>query len=157
MALTPEHDAKQDVSAASAYLGGFVKTGGRAIPQHRYYDENSTEAQFCRAALARVLRDDRPLDRQLRDMLATMFDPAPEAGSLWSERVLRAGFRKKPKDHFANTHMAWFVWERRKAEATTESAIKEAMVQFNVSRERMYALWGVYKPKFESVWGPLGS
>jgi hypothetical protein len=155
--LTPEEEAKQDVLAAMAYLGGFTKTGGRGIPQKRYYAEKSTEAQFCRAALARVLRANRPLDRQLRDMLATMFDPSPEARSVWSERVLRAAFRKKPKDDVANTHMAWFVWERRKAGATTESAIREAMAQFNVSRERMYQLWGVYRPQFELVEGPLGS
>jgi hypothetical protein len=155
--LNSEEQANQDAMAAMAYLGGFVNKGGRGIPQQRYYNEKSTEAQFCRAALARILRANRPLDQQLCDMLATMFDPSPEAGSLWSERVLRAGFRKKPKDHFANSHMAWFVWERRKAGATTESAIKEAMAQFNVSRERMYKLWGIYRAKFEVVWGPLGS
>jgi hypothetical protein len=155
--LTSEEEANQDVLAAMAYLGGFINKGGRGIPQQRYYDEKSTEARFCRAALARVLRANRPLDQQLRDMLATMFDPSPETGSAWSERVLRTGFRKKPKDHFANTHMAWFVWERRKGGATTESAIREAMAQFNVSRERMYDLWGIYKPKFELVWGQLSS
>jgi hypothetical protein len=155
--LTSEEEAKQDVMAAMAYLGGFLHEGGRGIPQKRYYDEKSTEAQFCRAALTRVLRANRPLDQQLREILATMFDPSPGAWSPWSERVLRAGFRKKPKDHLANSHMAQFVWDRRRAGVPTESAISEAMAKFNVSRERMYQLWRNYRPHFEMVWGPLGS
>ncbi len=99
-------DYKQDTAAGMAYLGGISEKDMRGIPRHRYYPEGSAVAEYCRAALARVLRSDRPLDRQLRDILATMFDPSPKIGSAWSERILRAGFRKKPKDHMANTHMA---------------------------------------------------
>jgi hypothetical protein len=88
-------------------------------------------------------------------MLAAMFDPEPPPAGLWSERFLRPVFRKRPRDHMANTHQAWFVWERVKAGAKVETAILQAMDKFGVSRERMYDLWKIYKTKFEAVWGPL--
>ena len=150
-------DLKQDTSCAMAYLGGFHEKDKRGIPRQRFYSEASAEASFCRAALARVLRSERPLDRQLREMLATMFEPNPEIGSLWSERKLCVRRRKKPKDHMANTHMAWFVWERVRAGTNVERAIDQAMDQFNVSRERMYDLWKAYKSQFAMIWGPIDS
>jgi hypothetical protein len=135
-----------------AYLGGFIETDGQGIPRKRYYAEKSSEGQFCRAALARVLRSNRPLDQQLRDMLAAMFDPSPEAGSVRSERVLLTYFRKKPKDHIADTHKALFVWERLKA-GTVNAAVEEAAAHFEDEREYIYRLWKVYKPKFERYTG----
>jgi hypothetical protein len=51
--------------------------------------------------------------------------------------------------------MSWFVWQRAAKEEGVESAIKEAMEVFDVSRERMYDLWKTYKPLFEAIYGPL--
>ena len=154
-------DFEQDVLASIAYLGGFSSKDERGISRKRYYSEGSTEARFCRAALARVLSSNRPLHHQLRDMLATMFDPSPKIESPWSERKLSVGFRKKPKDHGTNTQIAWFVWERVKAGANPESAVEEAMDHFrhpsrdDMSRRRIYKLWSTYKPKFELIFGPI--
>jgi hypothetical protein len=92
------------------------------------------------------------LDRQLRDMLADMFDPTERLESPWGSRKLTARFRDpvRPRDSDANTHMAWFVWQRAN-EAGAESAILEAIEAFKVSRKRMYDLWRVYKPLFEAI------
>ena len=149
-------DFEEDTRLGYAYLGGYLSTDKRGIPRKRYHHEKSEASDLCRAALARVLRSDRPLDRQLRDMLADMFEPTVRLESPWCERRLKAGFRAptKPRDPNANTHMAWFVWERA-AEVGVEAAIQKAMAKFNVSRERMYDLWKVYKPLFEAIWGPL--
>ena len=68
-------DFEQDTRAGRAYLGGYLETDKRGIPRHRYYPERSDDLNYCRAALARVLRSDRPVDRQMRDMLADLLEP----------------------------------------------------------------------------------
>ena len=149
-------DFEQDTRAGCIYLGGYLKTDKRGIPRHSYYPERSDDSNYCRAALARVLRSDRPVDRQLRDMLADLFEPIEPLKSAWGSRKLTAGFRSpvKPRDDHANTHMAWFVWKRVANGAGAESAILEAIEAFKVSRKRMYDLWRVYKPLFEAIEAP---
>jgi hypothetical protein len=150
-------DFEQDTRAGWAYLGGYLKTDKRGIPRHRYYPERSDDSNHCRAALARVLRSDRPVDRQLRDMLADLFEPIEPIKSPWGSRKLTAGFRNpvKPRDDHANTHTAWFVRKRKSEGVGVETAIQEAIDIFGVTRERMYDLLKAYKPGFEAVWGPI--
>jgi hypothetical protein len=149
-------DFEQDSRQGQVYLGGYLTFDKRGIPRHRYYPERSDDSNYCRAALARVLRSDRPVDRQLRDMLADLFEPIEPLKSPWGSRKLTAGFRNpvKPRDAHANTHMAWFVWQRVANGAGAESAILEAIEAFKVSRKRMYDLWRVYKPLFEAIEAP---
>jgi hypothetical protein len=150
-------DFEQDTRAGRVYLGGYLETNKRGIPRHRYYPERSDDSNYCRAALARVLRSDRPVDRQLRDMLADLFEPIEPLKSPWGSRKLTAGFRNpvRPRDDNANTHMAWFVWKRASEEVGVEGAIQEAMDTFDVPRERMYDLWKAYKRLFEAIEGPM--
>jgi hypothetical protein len=150
-------DFEQDTRSGRAYLGGYLETDKRGIPRHRYYPERSDDSDYCRAALARVLRSDRPVDRQLRDMLADLFEPIETLKSPWGSRKLTAGFRNavKPRDTHANTHMAWFVWKRASEGVGVEGAIREAVDTFDVTRERMYDLWKAYKPRFEAIEGPI--
>jgi hypothetical protein len=150
-------DFEQDSRQGQVYLGGYLTFDKRGIPRHRYYPERSDDSNYCRAALARVLRSDRPVDRQLRDMLADLFEPIEPLKSPWGSRKLTAGFRNpvKPRDATANTHMAWFVWKRVSGRVGVEGAIQEAMNTFKVTRERMYDLWKVYKPLFEAIEGPI--
>ena len=86
-----------------------------------------------------------------------MFEPVERRESPWGSRKLTAGNRNpaRPRDANVNTHMAWFVWKRASEGAGVEGAIQEAVVTFNVSRERMYDLWKAYKPLFEAIWGPM--
>ena len=151
-------DFEQDSRQGRVYLGGYLTFDKRGIPRHRYYPERSDDSNYCRAALARVLRSDRPVDRQLRDMLADLFEPIEPLKSPWGSRKLTAGFRNpvRPRDHDANSHMAWFIWQRAVANGgKVETAIKEAMTKFEFSRERMYELWMAYSPLFEAIEGPL--
>jgi hypothetical protein len=89
-------------------------------------------------------------------MLADMFDPTERLESPWGSRKLTARFRDplRPRDSDANTHMAWFVWQRYANGTGAESAILEAIEAFRVSRKRMYDLWRVYKPLFEAIEAP---
>ena len=90
-------------------------------------------------------------------MLANMFDPDPGEFAIRADRKLSISFRAKsrPRDDYANTHIAWFIWEKVKSGARVESAIRDAIGKFNISRERAYDLWGPYRRTFERIWGPL--
>lgn len=156
MALTPEEEAKQDVAAAMAYLGGIHEKDRHGVPRQRFCSDQSKEGLFCRAALARVLRSEGPLDRQLREMLADMFDTSPRPAGLWNRRVLKASTPKKQKDHIANTHKTWFVWERVKAGTGINEAVEEAASHFQEERGYIYRLWKIHKPIYEATWGPIG-
>ena len=157
--MSRDYDNYQDLLAAYSYLGGFTKHDKRGVPRQRYCKQDLREEKDCRAALARVLRSRDPLDHQLREMLAQLFEPDPGPETIWGIRKLTISFRanRRPRDHNANTHMAWFIWERVKSGANVESAIQEAMDQFEISRERAYDLWGPNRRVFEKVWGHLPS
>jgi hypothetical protein len=155
-----DDDFKNDVRSGYVYLAGFIEYDARGVPRRRFYKEGSKKSDQCRRALARVLRSENPLrkslPRQLREMLADMFEPE-EPGSIWGERKLTASNRanRRPRDHGANSHLTSFVWGRVKAGAGVDAAISEAIDKFGVSRERMYKLWAEFRPIYEKVWGPL--
>jgi hypothetical protein len=150
-------DFEEDTRLGYVYLAGFVSTDERGIPRKRYYPPRSKDSNVCRAALARVLRSDRPLDRQLRDMLADMFEPQEDPYRPFSSRELIAKSRSKHRhqDVFAISHMTRFMWERCRAGLSPEEAVKEAMDNFDISRVYAYRLWGRHKKIYEAVWGPL--
>jgi hypothetical protein len=142
---------------ALAYLGGYREIDKRGVPRKKSLKENSSDESDCRKALLRVLRSPAPLDREIREMLANMFDPDPGEFAIRADRKLSISFRAKsrPRDDYANTHIAWFIWEKVKSGARVESAIRDAIGKFNISRERAYDLWGPYRRTFERIWGPL--
>jgi len=90
-------------------------------------------------------------------MLADLFDPDPGELAIWADRKLTISFRakKRPRDDYANTHIAWFIWEKVKSGDRVESAILDAMGKFKISREWAFDLWGKYRRIFERIWGPL--
>jgi hypothetical protein len=151
------HDFEQDAQAARVYLGGYLTFDKRGVPRKRYDPEESEASDYCRAALARVLRSDRPLDRQLRDMLADMFEPQEDPYRPFSSRELIAKSRSKHRreDVFANNHITRFMWERCPADFSPEKAVKEAMDNFDISRVYAYRLWARHKKIYEAIWGPL--
>src|ERR1700724_319080 len=106
--MSKDDDNYQDLLAAYAYLGGFTKHDKRGVPRQRYWKQDSREEKDCRAAFARVLRSRGPLDHQLREMLAQLFDPDPGTETIWGIRKLTISFRanRRPRDHNANRHMA---------------------------------------------------
>jgi hypothetical protein len=155
--MTTDDDYRQDTLRAYAYLGGIHVADSHEVPRLTFLSEGSRDAKECRAALARVLRSHRPLDPQLRDMLADMFYPKrPDGTGLWSERVLKVVTLKKQKDDMANTHKALFVWERVKAGSGVNAAVEAAATHFDNEREYIYRLWKLYKPQFEAIYGPIG-
>ena len=147
------NDFDQDVSAGRVYLGGYIAEDEKGVPRQRDYKEGSENSNYCRAALARVLRSDKPLEGQLRKMLADMFEPMPGPTSPFSARILYAKNRssRRPKDHIARTHKVQFVRDLVDGGEGVESSILKAVAHFGVSREHMYDLWKDYRRLFAAI------
>jgi len=152
-------DDDRDLIEAMVFLGGFTEYDKRGVPRHRYYKPDSPQDKHCREALARVLRSSQPLGRQLRDMLASAIDPEPNPTTFpsWSARELVFKKRGKgaPPDPGAKNHIADFIWQEAKAGKGVEKAVEAAQDRFNLSREAVYDIWGLYRPVFEKIFGPL--
>jgi hypothetical protein len=72
--------AEDDLGMAYTLLGGYEVTHDGNLPETVYLDEHHDPARDseARMAIVRLLRAPGPLDRQLRDMLAGLFDPQPD-------------------------------------------------------------------------------
>ena len=66
-----------DLPLARALLDGLVKQDKRGRLRQQYLRADSPNEADARLALARLLRSDGELDRQLRKSLAELFDPKP--------------------------------------------------------------------------------
>jgi hypothetical protein len=143
--MSRDDDNYQDRLAAYAYLGGFMEYDKRGVPKTRYCTQDSREEKDCRAALARVLRSRDPLDHQLREMLAQLFEPDPGPETAWGIRKLTISFRanRRPRDHNANTHMAWFIWERVKSVQTSKAPFRRQWTNSKY-HERGHTTFGVH-------------
>jgi hypothetical protein len=94
--------------------------------------------------MARLLRSKTPLDRELRDRLAGLFDPDPP---VWEQRKIEIVFqgRGKPRDHVRNTQIAYHVWDQLDAGVKLAAAINSAVEEFEVSEELVKQIWGRYR------------
>ena len=88
-------DFEQDTRAGRAYLGGTSRLISEAFRVTATIRSDPTTSNYCRAALARVLRSDRPVDHQLRDMLADLFEPVEPLKTPWGSRKLTADFETR--------------------------------------------------------------
>ena len=89
----------QALILARVLLGGFLKEDKRGLPHKKYLIKNSTDEQEALATLASILRSRGPLDRDLRDMLAALFDPKAGTHPVVERKIVFAhrtkGRRKK--------------------------------------------------------------
>jgi Phage integrase family len=147
----PIMSAADDLTAAWALLAGYVVEikGARRL---KYFKRGGSHEARARKALARLLRSDGRLDRQLRGQLADLFDPPPSA-----QRRLVFEFRRRGKHHDAirNTQIAEHIRAERVAGKTYEAAIGSAVEGFSVSEDLAKKIWGRYGPVFEKIYGPL--
>jgi hypothetical protein len=143
-----------DVRLARLLLSGFVEQGSDGRLRSKYLQARTREELDARRAIARLLRGNGPLDRQLRDRLADLFDPSSAAGEPRKiELVNRA--RGRTNDPIANTQIAEAVWNTVVAGQTITKAIDAAVGQFSVSEDLVKKIWGRYRPVLARVYGPL--
>jgi hypothetical protein len=129
-----------DLERARLLLIGYVNEGkGRMRTRHLPEGEQADQA---RRAMARLLRSDRPLDRELREHLADLFDPPA-----WQQRKIVFKFlhRGKSIDHIANTQVVSHVQDELRARKRMRQAIKSAAEKFSISETRVKKVWSTYR------------
>ena len=143
-----------DLQLARMLLGGYCDQDRRGRLRSRYLKEGSQEEVDARRAIARLLRSNAPLDRQLRTGLAGLFDPGPPA---LDQRKITIVWRRRGRyiDHLSNTQIGEHIRAERIAGKAFDDAIESAVREFRVSEERAKQIWGKYRPLFEKVYGPL--
>jgi len=114
----------------------------------KYLDE-AVELE-ARAAIARLLRSEGPLDRQLRDSLARLFDPNPPA---WEQRKIRIEGRRPGEltDHIRNTQIAYYIWDEVERGKRVTAAVESAAEKFALSADRVWQIWSGYRPLLEWI------
>jgi hypothetical protein len=143
-AMGDENDP-QALILARVLLGGFLKEDKRGLHQKEYLKKNSG----CE-------RERALLDRDLRDMLAALFDPKPGTHPVVERKIVFAHRTKgRRKKHEANTAIAWHVWEEVKKGLTRTAAIESAVDRYHLDVTTVKKLWGKYRRIFEKIWGPL--
>ena len=127
--------AWSDVALASMLLDGFGKFEATGLIRSAYFHQRSEDEITARAALVRLLRSDKALDRWLRNRLADLFDPASQC-----ERELEFRFRSggRRADRRAGQQVAWHVVERMQQGEKVEAAIASAMKRFGLERSAVY-------------------
>src|SRR6516162_2516430 len=95
-----------DLQLARELLGGYCDQDRRGRLRSRYLKEGSQEEVDARRAIARLLRSNDPLDRQLRTALAGLFDP--DGPPALEQRKISIVWRRRGGhiDHRANTQIA---------------------------------------------------
>ena len=154
--MNDDEDYEQDFLAAQTFLIGYVSVDNRGILHNIYCAKGSLQYEFCRAALIRLLRDERPLDAGIRDTLADMFEAKPNTECMvdWARLEIRRRVSHRPPDG-ADAQIARFVLHKVRREGlNVDAAVVEAVNKFEVSREWVYRAWGRFKPLFERR-GPL--
>ena len=138
-----------DLQLAWMLLGGYVDVDHRGRCRSRYLKKGSQEEVDARRAIARLLRSNGPLDRQLRTNLANLFDPDPPESEQRKIKIVSQG-RGRYRDHVGNTQIAYHVWGEVSAGRKVVAAINSAVEKFGVSEELVKQIWG----KYRRVYGP---
>ena len=144
-----------DLQLARMLLNGFVEEDSHGRPHSKYFEEGSAEETEARKALARILRSNNCLDRQLRTHLAELFDIDPPFAD---QRKIKIVYRKggNPRDHVANTHLAEQIYQDVRNGKTVNEAIALASAKFDVSEDNIKKnIWKFYRPVLERINGPL--
>jgi hypothetical protein len=146
----------QDILLAYGLLDGSLDFDRRGLPREQYLKEGSVEEKEAREAISRLLRSPSPLDRQVREMLAALFDPRPNT-SPWGKRRIVFRFRSSGnrQSSVRNSHIVSVIWDAVRAGAGVNKAVDSAIDKTGLSRERLMELWKRYRPILEKTEGPL--
>jgi hypothetical protein len=143
-----------DLSEARVLVGGYVEEDAKGRRRSKYLRPGTDEERRARQALARLFRAPEPLDPQLRDGLAGLFDPDPPAGE--QRKIEFVGRRPGAlTDYVRDTQIAYYIWEEVERGERVRAAVKTAADEFAISADRATQIWSGYRPLLESMHGPL--
>jgi hypothetical protein len=140
----------EDLQLATMLLIGFV------VEDRGFRSQNLVEGHpdelAARRAMVRQLRSELPLDIQLREHLANLFDPEgadsvdPQAPK-WEQRKIIFKYRRKgPRsDYLRDTQIATDINAEMKDGKSYEDAIATASDKFGLSEDMVKKKWSKYR------------
>jgi hypothetical protein len=139
----------EDLMLARVLLGGYTDHDKHGLPCKKYLTDE-TEA---RHAIARLLRNQEPLDHDLREKLAWLFDPGMHP-AIDHRKIVFAHRTTGPRENFGrNTAIAWHVWSAVTQGSSVNAAILSTADRFEMDESTVKKLWGKLRPIFEATWG----
>jgi hypothetical protein len=136
-----QSEYESDLRMSLALLQGELITNRSGVNEERYYQKGSSEEQAARRALAKLLRSNNPLDRQVRSALAALID-ADISGYPGDNRVFIFQPRPKTKRHnLRNTQIFEFIQRKAKSKEKVGDAIEAAAKKFGLGEEAIKKIW----------------
>jgi hypothetical protein len=103
---------------------------------------NARDESIARKGLAVLFRRKAPLDRDLRRLLASLFDP-PKGAQLKIEIVGKGQGRRSDPER--NTRIAAHVYAEINAGKRPGAAVASAAAKFHLSEDMIRKIWGRYR------------
>jgi hypothetical protein len=138
--VTVERDELSDFFLILRLLKGTVEFHNR-IPFTQFPEEKSDEEKAGMAALAKSLRSERPMDRQLRIFLADLFDPDAPA-----QRVI--SFKRRKRGRWSDIGKRRFVANRIFEELHLTGSSKT----LTTALEKWGSYFGLSNKQIEEIW-----
>jgi hypothetical protein len=149
-----------DLRAAYELLDGIAIIDEKGLPRAGYLEPESEREAEARKALARLLRNGKPLDGLIRHLLAGLFDPSPFEYVTKSERseikqsatAARQLIFKSPRGRRTENRLrfklAIEVSELVSVHGKVEAAIVEIADRYNISPATVWDAWEQYKDDY---------
>jgi len=112
-----------DLETAITLLVGRATLDDKGLPVQKYLAAGSTADSDARRALARLLRNGKPLDSLLRMYLAALIDPVASNYPLDPERLAREAQESRPERQIQFRHLGR---RNREPDRRTKIAIEVA-------------------------------
>ena len=132
---------------AHQLLSGSWRDDEKGLPRVRYFTPGSKEDKEARGAIAAILRSNRPLDSDLREWLASLFDVEDP---IFHDRkiVFKRRYAGNPAKADRHSIIASEIWGYRRSGLSMNKAIAEVAEKFGLGERQTWKIW----KKHEWIW-----
>jgi hypothetical protein len=147
-ATTPNPPKNDKGTLVRVFLAGYFVHDKNGLPQRRYLSKD--EEVEARAVLAQLFRSGRPLSREFRDILATLFDPRPKA---WPpidhpgicRKLVFQRQRGATRLSSRDTTIAQGVKQNLRKGIKTGEALEAVARQYRMEKDAVREIWAKYR------------
>jgi hypothetical protein len=145
-----DHDELADLKLAIDLLRGFTEQDDKRLPVQKYFEEDSKDEINGRKALARLLRNPKPLDSYVRNVLADLFDPlssdeSEAAHEVRADRQLQfTNVNHRNREDARRAMIAHEVVVCLRKTPKVNVAIADVAQKFKISTKTVWNAWEQY-------------